>query len=166
MPNQSTPPETLQFAENLRRAHDGDSWQGPSIAELLVGVTAAQAAARPIANAHGIWELVLHLAAWHRVVRRRIAGETLVTIPDAENFPSIDDTSEAAWAAAKGALHASSAETVDLIRAFPIERLDDEVPGKGYAYRHMLSGVAAHDAYHSGQIALLKKMNTRREAGR
>ena len=157
MPDHSAPPETFQFAENLRRAHDGDSWQGPSVAELLAGVTAAQAAAHPIGNAHAIWELVLHLAAWHRVVRRRIAGETLVTIPDAENFPPIDDTSEAAWAEARGALRASSGETVDLIRAFPIERLDDEVPGKGYTYRHMLSGVSAHDAYHAGQIALLKK---------
>src|SRR5262249_59984708 len=123
----------------------------------LVGVTAAQAAAHPVPNAHGIWDLVLHLAAWHRVVRRRIAGEAVVTIPDAENFPPIDDTSEAAWAAAKGALPASSAETVDLVRAFPIERLNDEVPGKSYTYRHMLSGISAHDAYHSGQIALLKK---------
>lgn len=157
MPDHTAQPETVQYAETLRRAHDGDSWQGPSLSELLVGVTAAQAAARPIAGAHGIWDLVLHLAAWHRVVRRRIAGETVATIPDAENFPPVDDTSEAAWAAAKGALHASSAETVDLIRAFPVERLDDEVPGKGYSYRHMLSGVSTHDAYHSGQIALLKK---------
>ena len=157
MTDHTPQPETVQFAETLRRSHDGDSWQGPSLSELLAGVIAAQAAARPIANAHGIWDLVLHLAAWHRVVRRRIAGETIVAIPDAEDFPSVDDTSEAAWAAAKGALHASSAETVDLIRAFPLDRLDEEVPGKGYSYRHMLSGVSAHDAYHAGQIALLKK---------
>jgi uncharacterized damage-inducible protein DinB len=133
--------ELEQYAETLRRAHDGDSWQGSSLSELLAGVTALQAAAHPMEKAHSIWELVMHVAAWHHVVRRRIAGETVVTIPDAENFP----------------LARSSAETVEAIRRFAAARLNEEVPGKGYTFRHMLSGVASHDAYHAGQMAVLKK---------
>lgn len=150
--------ELEQYADMLRRAHDGDSWQGSSLAELLDGVTADQAARGPIPNAHGIWELVLHIPAWHRVVRRRVNGERVVTIDDAENFPPVADRSETAWARAREALRASTLETAAVIRSFPPERLADEVPGKGYSYRHMLSGVAAHDAYHAGQIALLKKL--------
>jgi hypothetical protein len=42
--------------------------------EILEGVTAARAAARPIGSAHTIWELVLHIAAWDGAVLRRMGG--------------------------------------------------------------------------------------------
>lgn len=53
-----------QIADELRRAFYGEAWHGDSLFEILRGVTAAQAAARPITNAHSIWELVLHISAW------------------------------------------------------------------------------------------------------
>jgi len=36
-------------------------------------VTAEQAAAKPLANAHSIWELTLHVAAWEGVFIRRLS---------------------------------------------------------------------------------------------
>ncbi len=66
--------EASRIADQLRRAFDGDAWHGDSVLEILNGVTAAQAAARPITHAHSIWELVLHIAAWDGVVLRRLGG--------------------------------------------------------------------------------------------
>src|SRR5438445_13544290 len=88
--------ETARLADQIRRAFEGDAWHGDSIKELLAGVTAATAAARPIKNAHTIWELVLHIAAWDDAVLRRTSGKP-VTLTDEENFPPVKDTSEGAW---------------------------------------------------------------------
>ena len=83
--------EAARIADQLRRAFDGEAWHGDSLFEILEGVTAAQAAARPVKNAHTIWELVLHIAAWDGAVLRRLGG-TAVELSDAENFPPVTDS--------------------------------------------------------------------------
>ena len=47
------------LADQIRRAFRGESWHGPSVLEVLAGVSAEDAAAHPIAGAHSIWEIVL-----------------------------------------------------------------------------------------------------------
>ena len=66
--------EATRIADQLSRAFAGEAWHGDSLFEILEGVTAAQASARPIKNAHTIWELVLHIAAWDDAVLRRFGG--------------------------------------------------------------------------------------------
>lgn len=147
--------EVEQFADTLQRAFEGESWQGDSLSQLLAGVSAEQALARPLPKAHNIWELVLHIGVWHGVVRRRMNGEAVLP-SDAENFPPAGHSAEE-WKQAVDGLRKSTHETAEAIRRFPAARLQDKVPGKDYVYRHLLSGVSTHDAYHAGQIALLKK---------
>ena len=65
---------TILIVDELRRAFYGEAWHGDSLFEILRGVTAAQAAARPIKTAHSIWELVLHISAWDGAARRRMTG--------------------------------------------------------------------------------------------
>src|SRR5580692_8893373 len=88
---------THRIADQLRRAFDGDAWHGDSVLQILNGVDAKTAAAHPIAGAHSIWELVLHIAAWDGAVLRRLHSDVPVELEDAENFPAGTDTSEAAW---------------------------------------------------------------------
>lgn len=88
--------ETARIADELRRAFDGEAWHGDALFEVLKGVTAAQAAAHPQPNAHSIWELVLHIAAWDGAVRRRMTGVAVV-LSNEENFPPVADTSATAW---------------------------------------------------------------------
>jgi uncharacterized damage-inducible protein DinB len=152
-------PETTQIADQLRRAFHGDAWHGDALLEILNGVTAAQASARPITHAHTIWELVLHIAAWDGAVHRRLGGEAL-ELSDEQNFPPVKDTSETAWRKAVDRVRQIHDELVHAVSEFPDARLDDRVPGKQgahYTYYYMLHGVAQHEAYHAGQIALLKK---------
>ena len=56
------------IADSLRRTLTGPMWHGAAVNQLLSGLSAADAACRPIAGAHTIWELVLHMAAWASVV--------------------------------------------------------------------------------------------------
>src|SRR6185437_1767511 len=88
--------ESVRIADQIRRAFEGNAWHGDSLLELLARVSAKTAAAKPIKYAHSIWELVLHIAAWDDAVRRRAGGEA-VELTDAQNFPSVNEVSEAAW---------------------------------------------------------------------
>lgn len=152
--------EAARIADQLGRAFNGDAWHGDSVFEILDGVTAVQAAARPIKNAHSIWELVLHIAAWDGAVLRQLSAAA-VELSDAENFPAVADVSEAAWRKTLAEVSRVHQELVKTVAALPDSRLDQTVPGKEgahYTFYYMLHGVVQHGLYHAGQIALLKKM--------
>lgn len=152
--------EAVRIADQLRRAFDGAAWHGDSLAEILKGVTAAQAAAHPVANAHSIWELVLHIAAWDGAVRRRMTG-VAVKLSAEKNFPPVTDTSAAAWAKTLAHVRQVHQELVEAVEKFPEKSLNKQVPGKKgvhYNFYYMLQGVVQHELYHAGQIALLKKI--------
>jgi len=150
--------ETHRINSQLKRAYQGEAWHGPSVSELLAGVTAEQAAAKPIPDAHSIWELVNHIIAWEQIVRRRLEGEVLTEIPNEMNFPPITDTSEEAWQATLRALEASNRSLRDSVKQIDDAKLEEIVPGTEYTNYFMLHGTIQHDLYHAGQIALLKKL--------
>jgi len=151
--------ETARLADQIRRAFEGEAWHGDSLLELLADVDAKQAAAHPIQNAHSIWELVLHIAAWDDAVRRRTGG-TAVKLSDKENFPPVSDTTDAAWRKALAHLKQTHNDLAKAVAAFPDSRLQEQVPGKTegyYDFFYMFSGIVQHELYHAGQVALLKK---------
>lgn len=152
--------ETARIAEELRLAFEGEAWHGPALLEILAGVNAATAAARPITEAHSIWELTLHIAAWEKVLLRRIAGEA-VQLSDEENFPAVRDESEDAWERTIAHLKETHEELMDAVKNMPESRLTEIVPGKDYDFYFMLHGGSQHIAYHGGQISLLKKIAER-----
>jgi uncharacterized damage-inducible protein DinB len=151
--------ESALLADQLRRAFEGDAWHGPALFELLADIDAPTAAAHPIKDVHSIWELVLHIAAWDDAVNRRIVlGKALLEdLEDEENFPPVKDTSEAAWKKAVDHAKQAHAELLRTVETLPDRRLTDQVQGKRYDIRFMLEGVAQHELYHAGQIAILKK---------
>jgi uncharacterized damage-inducible protein DinB len=148
----------------LRRSFDGDAWHGPSLREVLDGVDAAAARQRPVADAHSIWELTHHLAAWTREVTRRLRGAT-AGMPAEGNWVEPSDPTEDAWRRLRASLDDARAELMATLAELPADRLDDRVrellldgaPGGEVTMRLMLIGLAEHNAYHGGQIALLRK---------
>jgi uncharacterized damage-inducible protein DinB len=149
--------EAERLADQLRRAYEGGAWHGPSVTEVLRGVTAAQAAQRPVAHAHTIWEVVHHIAAWEVFVRRRLAGEVIGEVPSEEDWPPVADATEKAWREALDSLRRSNQQLREAVARFAPSRLNEIVPGKDYSFYVMLHGVAQHATYHAGQISLLNK---------
>ena len=152
--------EVERISDQFRRAFDGEAWHGPSVLSLLEGVTAEQAAAHPIAGAHSIWELTLHIAAWESACRRRLQGDR-AQLSDEEDFPRIEDMSEEAWVATKKDLRAGHQALLGAIATLDESRLDrpiieDETVSFSSVYVTLHGGVQ-HDLYHAGQIAILKK---------
>jgi uncharacterized damage-inducible protein DinB len=155
--------EIERICQELRRGWDGDAWHGPPLHELLAGISAAQAAAHPVAGAHGIWELVLHMAAWKGEVRRRLEGSEPGE-PLEGDWPPVGDSSEAAWAEARrtlGDAHEALERVVqgmtpaELALAVGAQR--DRITGAGRTRFTTVLGILQHDAYHGGQIALLRR---------
>ena len=145
-----------RIVDDLERAIDGDSWQGPSIREILDGVTPTDASSHPIAGAHSIWELVYHVTAWVRAVHERVLGN--VCEPEGDNdWPPVRDTSDSAWVQAFVNLRAAQRELVRTLNALTDAEMSAAVPNREYDRAHMLHGLAHHHAYHAGQMALLKR---------
>jgi len=149
-----------RIQEGLARSFDGVAWHGPAVMPLLADVTAADAAVHPVPGAHSIWELVLHMAVWKRVVQRRLEGEQLYDLPPHEDWPPVTDTSDDAWRRAIEDLRRSHRDLVRMVATLGDEHLDTLLAGEGhtpYSVSITLHGVIEHDLYHAGQIALLKR---------
>jgi uncharacterized damage-inducible protein DinB len=155
--------ETERLRAELRRSLDGDPWHGAPLMKVLAGVDAARAMAKPIPGAHSIWELVAHVTAWVREVARRCDGG-VPWIPPEADWPAVGDVSEASWQAVLVDLRHAHDELDAALSRFPDELLDEIVGGErdaplgaGVSWHVVLHGVAQHNAYHAGQMALLKK---------
>jgi uncharacterized damage-inducible protein DinB len=149
--------EVNRLEEQLRRALEGEAWHGPSVLELLAGVSAAQAASHPIPGAHSIWELVLHLSTDYELILRRLAGDgRQLTAP--EDWPPCPAPTVENWQQTMHELKFLNKKLREAVRDFPVERLDDPlVPGVPFTAYMQFIGVTQHNLYHAGQIALLKR---------
>ena len=152
--------ESNRIADQLRRAFKGNAWHGPALLELLEDVDAATAAAKPLAEVHSIWELVLHVAVWDDAASRRLDGKKWQPTGLA-NFPLAPQPTEAAWRKCIAQTRRTHDALVKTVATLPDSRLRDRVPGKRYDFYHMLQGIAQHELYHAGQIAILKKAGVR-----
>ena len=153
--------ECNHIAFQLASTINGEAWYGDSLHEILNGVTATQAQAHPISNAHSIWELVVHVEAWAKFASGAVNGVAIPpwpAMPKELDWPLVPDQSEQAWKQAVSSFFASHVELVETIKEFGDERLESTVPGRTYNFYRLFQGMTQHAVYHSGQIALLKKM--------
>lgn len=150
--------EVKRIQDQLRRSHQGPAWHGPSLDEILQGVDARRASARPLPNAHSIWELVLHVAGWEIAAVRGVEGRAAL-LSDEEDFPQVPETSQAAWKQALQTLNSSHQRLQEAIGRLSDEDLERAVKGlqTKYSLYGLLHGVIQHNLYHAGQMALLKK---------
>lgn len=146
-----------RVADAIERSMSGPMWHGPSLADLVGDVTAEQAGARSVAGAHSIWELVLHITAWTEIVHQRLASRSSVEATAEQEWPAITDPSADAWRAAVERMKDAKRDLARDVAALDDATLVGRVPGADYTMLVMLHGLIEHDAYHGGQIAILKK---------
>lgn len=149
--------EPARLANHIKRTVTGPMWHGAALAELLETVTPDQAAARPVADAHSIWEIVAHVVAWAEIARDRLHGRRIADPAPEEDWPPVGATTEAEWAILLRRLKESHRLLAQEVRRLEDAALDSPVPGLEYTMSNLLHGVIEHGTYHGGQIALLKK---------
>ena len=145
-----------KLANHIKRTVAGPMWHGSALDEVLKDVTHEQAAARPIAGAHTIWELVLHVSAWAEIARARVRGERIADPAPDEDWPPAG-TGPDAWQAALARLRDAHRALASDVRRLEESAFDEKVPGLEYTVSNLLHGVIEHGTYHGGQIALLKR---------
>lgn len=146
----------------IDQAYDHKSWHGTNLRGSIRRVSAADAAWRPAAGRHNIWEIVVHAAYWKYAVRRRLTGERRGSFPlkGSDWFPRPDVPGEAAWQADIAILETTHASLREAIEKVPEKALHASPRGSSVSNFGIISGIAAHDLYHAGQIQLLKKLKT------
>ncbi len=132
------------LSELWREWWNGDIWVAPWL-KAIDGLTAEQAAWVPTDGKHSIWQYVNHVMYWRVYTLDLIAGvKSLNDDPkEDENFAAPAIVDEASWEATKEALHHSHERMLIAID-------DESVPNERLRY-HL-----AHDAYHLGQIMVLR----------
>jgi uncharacterized damage-inducible protein DinB len=148
--------EIERIEGQLRLAFEGGAWHGPGVLEILDGVNAKQAASHPLPGVHSIWELVVHIAAWEDACRRRLGGDR-AELSTSEDWPSVTDHTEGAWAITRFALIEGHRKLRESIAFLTEARLDEPILQNMPSVYVTIHGVIQHDIYHAGQIAILKK---------
>ncbi len=150
--------ESLRIADQIRRAFHGEAWHGASVRELLDGVTAEQALARPLPSAHNIWELVLHIQVYNHAALAVTQGIPMPQIYGTEkDWSNPSDTGSIAWVRTMNDLFDTADRIVQAVEKFDDIRLTDIVPGRPYNYYHLFHGLLQHSLFHAGQLAILKR---------
>lgn len=149
--------ELTRLEEQLRLVLEGGAWSGPSILEVIAGVSAEEAASHPIPSAHSIWELVLHITTDYSLVLRRLAGDGRPLAPE-EGWPPCPPPTPGNWRHSVETLTRLNHQLRAAVRVFPVDRLDEPlVPEVPYTAYTQFIGVTQHNLYHAGQMSLLRQ---------
>jgi hypothetical protein len=147
----------------LDQAYDRPSWHGPNLKGSIRGVSPVQAAWRPTGNRHNIWELVVHAAYWKYAAWRRLTGTDRGSFPikGSNWFTRPEEATEREWRSDRELLERMHRALRESVSQLSSRDLGVTPRGSKVSNRALLTGIAAHDLYHAGQIQLLKRLSPR-----
>jgi hypothetical protein len=156
-------PEIELLLAAIDRAYDQKSWHGPNLRGALRRVQLEQACWRPAPGRHNIWELAVHAAYWKYAVWRRLTGAKRGSfpLPGSNWFARPVEATAPAWRADLRLLDVQHRLLREAVAGLPAARLRRVAPGGKFTHEAVISGIAAHDVYHAGQIQLLKRLYRR-----
>ncbi|MGB8885188.1 MAG: DinB family protein [Candidatus Korobacteraceae bacterium] len=149
-------PEITRMLEHYDGVLSGEPWHGDPIWQILGGIPAEVAAARPWDGSHTIWEIVMHMTFWEGVATERLAGQR-AGLAEELNFPAMPVVSEENWKQTLDQFRASNQKFRAALAKLDPARLDELTAAGKRTYYGEVHGVIEHTVYHAGQIALLKK---------
>lgn len=140
----------------LRGAFETKGWHGPTVLGSVRGVSAREAARRPSRAHHTIHELVDHIAYWESTVLRRYLRRGAVRRRGRRDWgPPAGSFGDSVRQMKAG--HLLLVEAVSALRDADLDRKVPTALGR-QPLAEVLHGLAAHDAYHAGQIRLARTL--------
>lgn len=140
--------------ELFEYAHNREDWVNP-LAAALAGVTAQEAAIRPSPNIRSIWQIVLHMTVWSDNVKPWTPGQHH-ELPEGSTPPLPAVPDEAAWEAARQRLFEVLGRLRAQIETTPPDALLEPAVEGTSLFEEVL-GRMIHNAYHIGQITMLRE---------
>ena len=146
----------LRLVELLTEVFEEESWQAP-LTDSIEGLTASQAAWKPERATNSVWMIVNHLSLWKEYQVARLTGEPPRPSGWAEklDWQEIRDTGEPAWRSAVERLRTAQKRLVMGLETRTDEDLAHPLPS-GTSPLYKIQSMGPHDAYHCGQIRLLR----------
>ena len=148
--------EISRIRDQLRRAILGGAWHGPSVAEAMSELSAKQAWEHLTPGTHSPAELVLHIAAWLDIVRRRFTGE-VVTPTTADDWPKPPVAGVEEWRGCRDRVMRAHAALDEALASADDRKLSELIPGQDNDIYYLLHGAVQHSIYHAGQIQLIAR---------
>jgi hypothetical protein len=160
MGNASPHPEIRLLLGLLDQAYDKKAWHGPNLRGSVRGLTADQASWRPHPERRSIADIVAHAAYWKYTARRRLRGDKRgsFALKGSNWFVLPSPLPEPDWRHLVTLLETEHRTLYAAVAELPPGRLHQSPPGSKYSNAALITGIAAHDLYHAGQIQLLKRL--------
>lgn len=146
--------------EQFTACYDKNTWF-VALRNTLEGLTAQEAVWKPAGVDNSIWEIVRHLNYYNCAYVERFKGVDYQydAYDNDATFAAADEADEAAWAGEVARLDAIMSEFRKLIASADESKFEDRVSAENPAkWKALISNINAHNAYHGGQILLLRKM--------
>jgi uncharacterized damage-inducible protein DinB len=132
-----------------------------AVRNVLDGVTAEQAIYKPEGTNNSIWESLAHLTYYNNAYLLRFKGVNY-EYEKADNdatFEAPADPLEDDWTGEIEKFDAVMREFRSLIEAAEESRFGEHVSAKNKAsWGELISNINAHNAYHGGQMLLMRKL--------
>lgn len=136
-----------------------EAWFVP-LEQALQGLTAREAAWQPPGGGNTIWQTLNHLNYWNAFMLGRITGVPADGPPvanDATFGPAGDPNDEEGWRAAVARARQVAEDLQAAVANLSEADLDRPLKDIG-SVAASLTAWAMHDAYHTGQIVLIRRM--------
>jgi uncharacterized damage-inducible protein DinB len=153
--------ELRHLLQLVDESYERKAWHGPNLRGSLRGIDAVQAAWRPAAGRHNIWEIAVHAAYWKYTVWRRLTGEKRGSFPRPGSnwFERPAGLSSLHWKADLKLLADVHCAMRSAVAALAPEALHATPRGAKVSPATLIRGIAMHDVYHAGQVQLLKRLS-------
>jgi len=155
--------DKLQTSLQQILAHD--PWYGPATYDIFDGITFEMAYETPPGSVHNIAGILLHMLGWTQEVTARMGGQSAGD-PAGGDWPDPGTPDEDKWKQLIADFKLANVTLAGVISNFPEDNwqspINDTRYGEqdtGVSYEEMIDGLIQHHVYHSGQIALLKRIN-------
>lgn len=156
------PTEIELLLRVIDEAFDHKSWHGTNLRGSLRGLPVNVAAWRSQPARRNIWEITLHSAYWKYTIRRRLLGEKRGSFPlKGSNWferPTTNGNDEAHWKTDLEMLISTHKTLRTAVSQLSPKDLRKKASGGSTSILTLITGIAAHDVYHAGQIQLIKKL--------
>lgn len=144
----------LELAEFGKQTAGARNWGHPGMAAVLKGISAEEATWKPSPDMHSIWEEVNHVAYWAEDVLMQLEGRG---VPRPQAWPAAEGGA-ADWKRAVARAARVHAALVRRTAEMSPAALKAKSQKTRYTNAQLILGGISHTAYHTGRIALLKKV--------
>jgi hypothetical protein len=147
--------EINRIAKLFADLQHGDCWIGANFKETLHEVDSTLAIISLTNHSNNIWQLVSHLTYWRTCVINRL--NVCMDLPPFNDLSLPEELTEENWKQTIKDFENTYHQLRSTILHFKAASLDLPSPKPEQTYYQLIMGCLQHDAYHLGQMVLIKK---------